>query len=134
MNSKKKKTLLLAIPLLALALLIKVASGEGRLLYVSREDDQAMSARFLLFDGEKERKIGLHRGDSLEIEYREIEKSGNLELLVFDPSDHLLQRIPGDAGYTITAGEKGNYLMKVAGDSARGAFSLRWRYIPISEK
>jgi hypothetical protein len=134
MNRNILKTFLIAVPIIILSIGLKLVQGDGRLLYVSSEDSSSMQASFYRFSDSKERKIGLKPEDRLLIDWEEEEKSGSLSQEIYDPTGVLVETLTEtSSGYLLKGGQKGNYKLKVAGDRARGSFSLSWTYLPAKE-
>lgn len=135
MNKKNLKTIIIAVPILVIAIGLKLLQGDGRLLYMSSDRPAAMQARFFRFSDEKERKVGLSPGDELIIRWEETEKAGSLRLEISDPEGKLIKRIDkGPAEYRCIAAQKGNYRLMVVGEKARGSFSVSWDYIQALDR
>ncbi len=124
------RTILIAIPIIAMALFFKIASGGGKLLYFSKEAPSFMRATFFRFDDTKSRKVGLKPGDQLILSWEEVEEQGSLRLEIRDPDKVVLETLNDSVeDYAFTADRKGNYQLFIVGERARGSFSLRWDYI-----
>ncbi|WP_020611072.1 hypothetical protein [Sediminispirochaeta bajacaliforniensis] len=135
MNKKNLKTIIIAVPILVIAIGLKLLQGDGRLLYMSSDRPAAMQARFYRFSDEKERKVGLSPGDELIIRWEETEKAGSLRLEISDPEGKLIKRIDkGPAEYRCIAAQKGNYRLMAVGEKARGSFSVSWDYIQALDR
>lgn len=133
MKRNTVRTFIIAVPIILLSIGLKLAQGEGRLLYISSEGPAYMKASFYRFGDTKERKVGMNPGDSLLIDWREEEKSGSLSLEIRDPSGVVIETLASPAsGYLLTARGKGNHRLKVIGEKARGSFAVSWEYLPAA--
>jgi len=121
-----KRILLIGIPMLLLAIGVKLLDDEGRILWFERNGTEYTRARFYLFSGEKDRAFRVEPGNDIVIEWvPELEK-GNLQLSVKRPSDSPPMFTEKKDTFEFTAEEKGQVKLKVTGEDARGKFEVRW--------
>jgi len=122
-----KRILLIGIPMLVLAIGVKMLDEEGRILWFERNGTEFTRARFYLFSGEKDRAFRVKPSEDVVIEWiPELEK-GSLQLSVKRPSDAPRVFTEKRDTYEFTVKERGQVKLKVTGEDARGKFEVRWR-------
>ncbi len=119
-----KRILLIGIPMLLLALGIKMLDDEARILWFERNGTNYTRAQFYLFSGEKDRAFSVNEDEEVRIEWEPELKKGRLLLSV----DTLGDPIEAEGADTITfsAPENGQVKLHVKGEAARGSFEVRW--------
>ncbi|MFW5710431.1 MAG: hypothetical protein ACOCW5_00085 [Spirochaetia bacterium] len=119
-----KRILLIGIPMLLLAIGIKMLDNEARILWFERNGTNYTRAQFYLFSGEKERAFSVKEDEKVRIEWEPELKKGHLLLSVNTLADSI--EAEGADTITFTAAEKGQINLQVKGEEARGSFEVRW--------
>lgn len=123
-----KRILLIGIPMLFLAVGIKMLDNEARILWFERNGTDYTRAQFYLFSGEKERAFSVEADDEVLIEWMPETSKGRLLLTVELPrgsrSGPLAVEQPDVL--TFTAQDKGKVRLHIRGEEARGNFEVRW--------
>lgn len=119
-----KRILLIGIPMLLLAIGMKMLDDEARILWFERNGTNYTRAQFYLFSGEKERAFSVKEDEEVCIEWEPELKKGRLLLSV----DTLAESIVAERAdtFTFSAPEKGQIKLHVKGEEARGSFEVRW--------
>ncbi len=131
-KSDLKRILLIGIPLLLVAIGVKILDDEARLLWVETNTPESTSARFFLFSGEKERLLKANEDQTVEIIWRPELDRGELELEL-DPPGGEPFFLESDARSIELRLEKGEKVkLTVHGRQAKGRFLLKWRSLEDS--
>ncbi len=119
-----KRILLIGIPMLLLAIGIKMLDDEARILWFERNGTNYTRAQFYLFSGEKERAFSVKENEDVRIEWEPELKKGRL-LLRVDTRGESIEAEEADT-ITFSAPESGQINLQVKGEEARGSFEVRW--------
>jgi len=121
-----KRILLIGIPLLLLAVGIKMLDDEARLLWFERNGTDFTQARFYLFSGEKERAFDVGEGDSVRITWDTDLNNGSLMLEVSSPGNKDTRKYREPRVIDFVSASDGRVKTKIIGHRARGNFKLIW--------
>lgn len=126
-----RRILLIGIPMLLVAIGMKMLDDEARLLWFERNGTDYTRARFYLFSGEKDRAFDVEENEKVRIEWDPQLKKGSLVLVVEPPggsSDAASGTLRTEQADTISFSnrEKGQLKLHIKGVEARGSFEVRW--------
>lgn len=121
-----KRILLYGIPLLLLAVGVKMLDDEARVLWFEKNGTESTNARFYLFTGEKERAFDVEEGDHIRITWGYQLRQGSLILELYFPGDVPPRTIDEPQLIDFVSPADGRIKSKVIGQRARGNFTLRW--------
>ena len=122
-----KRILLIGIPLLVLAIGVKLLDDEARILWFERNEPTSTATRFYLFSGEKERLLKAREDQTVEISWNPELERGKLILEVRSSEDGEIITtggVPRTMEVTLRKGE--TLRLTVRGDGAKGRFLLEW--------
>jgi hypothetical protein len=128
MNKKAdlKRIFLYGVPLLLLAVGVKMLDDEARILWFEQNGTDHSTARFYYFSGEKERAFDVEAGERIIIFWEPRLRQGSLRLELFPPDGEAPLSFHTPQQIEFVSPEKGRLRLKVTGVEARGNFSLRW--------
>ena len=122
-----KRILLFGIPLIILAIGVKMLDEEKKILWVENNEPTSTSARFFYFTGEKERLLKANEDQTVIIEWKPRLDRGRL-VLEIEPSgdghDYRLEGKPRNVEVELEEGEK--VQLTVRGERAKGGFLISW--------
>lgn len=121
-----KRILLYGIPLLLLAVGVKMLDNEARILWFERNGTESTYARFYLFSGEKERAFDVGEGDHIRVTWEYQLKQGSLILELHPPGEVPSRTFVKPQLIDFVSPVDGRVKLKVIGQRARGNFSLSW--------
>lgn len=123
-----KRILLIGIPMLFLAIGIKMLDNEARILWFERNGTDYTRAQFYLFSGEKERAFSVEEDDEVLIEWKPEITQGRLLITVEVPRGSRSGPLAAEQPevITFTAQDKGKVKLHIRGEEARGNFEVRW--------
>ncbi len=121
-----KRILLIGIPMLLLAIGVKMLDNEAKILWFEKNGTEFTSARFYLFSGEKERAFRVKEDDEVTVQWIPELKKGSLELSVMKPSSDEALIASEENTFSFVTQEKGQVQLTIVGNEARGNFEVRW--------
>jgi hypothetical protein len=125
-----KRILLIGIPLLILAIGMKVLDDEARILWVENNSTTSTAARFYLFTGEKERVLKANEEQTVELHWETELDMGTLSLEV-DATGREAFTIGAEPRTLRMELQRGDKIhLTVHGRRAKGRFLIEWRKAP----
>ncbi|HDQ13325.1 MAG TPA: hypothetical protein ENN41_00725 [Sediminispirochaeta sp.] len=121
-----KRLFLIGIPLLILAIGMKLLDDEGRLLWFEENGVDYSSASFFYFSGEKQRSFRIEPGEEARLIWSWELEEGDLELRVELPGDGERRIFQQPGELLLVSPEGGQLDLVVRGAAARrGSFEVR---------
>ncbi len=122
-----KRILLIGIPLLILAIGMKVLDDEARILWVETNSTTSTAARFFFFSGEKERVLKANEDQLVQLRWKPEIERGSLTLEV-DAAGEEPFSIGGESRTLEMELQKGDKIrLTVHGRRAKGRFLIEWQ-------
>ena len=119
-----KRIVLIGIPMLLLAIGVKMLDDDARVLWFERNGTNYTKAQFYLFSGHKERAFSVEKHEQVQIEWTPALKKGRVILTIDAPEREMSAEKAEIIDFK--ASRKGKIKLRIEGQEARGSFEIRW--------